>query len=394
MPLDHDINEVYLWHGTNVRAALSIAEDNFRLSLAGSNVGTMFGKGIYLTENCTKADEYAKDEPEGYYQGVYAMLLCRATLGKFTYTTQRKESAGDEVESGKFDSVLGDRMKSADTFREFVVQSADQVYPEYIVLYTRTFTRESVEDIEAKIARPLFLEVPIHWSNRGKNPSTTPFYEEFCSNLDHLVNLAEGYEVESIRRVENSLDWMRFVDFKRKLRAQLDAGGKTCCMPISEFGSINAGRPPLTSCSGTTVGIDILNTLESQLNVHLLWHGTSKAAAEAIAKTDFCIRKRGEGGERFGNGAYCAENIAKSFGYAPPENGSQWVLLCRVACGEVFYTEEQQDSNAADKAAGSGKHCVLASPRNGDPREFIVFNADQIYAEYIFELHLEGQDLD
>ena len=33
--------EVYLWHGTNVRAALSIAQNDFRIDLAGSSTGTM-----------------------------------------------------------------------------------------------------------------------------------------------------------------------------------------------------------------------------------------------------------------------------------------------------------------------------------------------------------------
>ena len=36
-----DAQEVYLWHGTNVRAALSIAQNDFSIDLAGSNTGTM-----------------------------------------------------------------------------------------------------------------------------------------------------------------------------------------------------------------------------------------------------------------------------------------------------------------------------------------------------------------
>lgn len=65
---------------------------DFRIDMAGSNAGTMYGKGCYLAENChpavahfsfacgrgTKADEYARDEPHGYYEGVFALLLCRA----------------------------------------------------------------------------------------------------------------------------------------------------------------------------------------------------------------------------------------------------------------------------------------------------------------------------
>lgn len=94
------LQEVYLWHGTNVRAALSIAQNDFRIDLAGSSTGTMrpglrkraeacsqmlfkdaqkdsklslysplsarYGLGAYLAEHCTKADEYSSDELLGY----------------------------------------------------------------------------------------------------------------------------------------------------------------------------------------------------------------------------------------------------------------------------------------------------------------------------------------
>lgn len=71
----------------------------------------MYGNGAYCGESSTKADEYAKDEPGGYYQGVYSLLLCRVCMGKMYYTTQRDEHAGDKVTSGDHDSTLGDRTK-------------------------------------------------------------------------------------------------------------------------------------------------------------------------------------------------------------------------------------------------------------------------------------------
>ena len=52
------MNEFYLWHGTHVRAALSIAHEDFRIDMAGSNAGTMYGRGCYLAENCNKAAEF------------------------------------------------------------------------------------------------------------------------------------------------------------------------------------------------------------------------------------------------------------------------------------------------------------------------------------------------
>lgn len=66
-PLDSSVNEVYAFHGTFVRYALAIAEHDFNIDLAGSSTGTLYGRGAYLGESITKADEYAKDEPGGYY---------------------------------------------------------------------------------------------------------------------------------------------------------------------------------------------------------------------------------------------------------------------------------------------------------------------------------------
>mmetsp|Transcript_9957 Transcript_9957/g.16583 ORF Transcript_9957/g.16583 Transcript_9957/m.16583 type:complete len:288 (-) Transcript_9957:12-875(-) len=81
-PLETKLNEVYLFHGTRVRYALSIAQDDFNIDLAGTGAGTMYGAGAYLAESSTKADEYAKDEKNGYYEGVFAMLICRVCMGK------------------------------------------------------------------------------------------------------------------------------------------------------------------------------------------------------------------------------------------------------------------------------------------------------------------------
>lgn len=53
-----DVNENYLFHGTNPESAQCIARDFFRMERAGSSAGCMFGPGIYLAENASKSDEY------------------------------------------------------------------------------------------------------------------------------------------------------------------------------------------------------------------------------------------------------------------------------------------------------------------------------------------------
>ncbi|CAE8621993.1 unnamed protein product [Polarella glacialis] len=196
--LDTGLNEVYLWHGTHVRTGLAIAQHDFNLEFAGSGAGGMLGSGIYFAESCTKADEYATDEPGGYYEGIFGMLLCRVTMGSmhstWFYTTQRRADAAEQVESGKFDSTVGDRMKFHNTFREFVVYDSDQVYPEYVVLYSRAYKADDAAALQLEASRnPFHLQLPVYWNNFHANPDSDVFRvqykvrEQTRALLQHLV---------------------------------------------------------------------------------------------------------------------------------------------------------------------------------------------------------------
>eukprot|EP00930_Biecheleria_cincta_P070534 TRINITY_DN58172_c0_g1_i1.p1 TRINITY_DN58172_c0_g1~~TRINITY_DN58172_c0_g1_i1.p1 ORF type:complete len:454 (+),score=67.27 TRINITY_DN58172_c0_g1_i1:31-1362(+) len=130
------VNEVFLFHGTSADAASKITQSNYRLNLAGSYAGTLYGRGIYLAENSTKSDEYTRPTPSGERH----LLLCRAVLGRVFYLDTKDadpracEAACLEAD---YHSVLGDRKKARGTFREFIVFDEDQVYPNYILTYRR-----------------------------------------------------------------------------------------------------------------------------------------------------------------------------------------------------------------------------------------------------------------
>eukprot|EP00929_Paragymnodinium_shiwhaense_P101550 TRINITY_DN64714_c0_g1_i1.p1 TRINITY_DN64714_c0_g1~~TRINITY_DN64714_c0_g1_i1.p1 ORF type:complete len:477 (-),score=60.18 TRINITY_DN64714_c0_g1_i1:715-2145(-) len=133
--LDPSVNEVYLFHGTKPSAAESIAQSDFLVSLAGSHAGTLYGKGIYFAESCTKSDEYASRYPSASY----CILLCRVLLGKVFYSDDPKPDR-DAITAAccterSHDSCLGDREKCRGTFREFIVYEADSIYPECIIYY-------------------------------------------------------------------------------------------------------------------------------------------------------------------------------------------------------------------------------------------------------------------
>ena len=126
--------------GTNPVAADAIARSDFDMARAGSAKGTMFGPGIYLAENASKSDEYAK-EGDGIFVGQCALLLCRATAGKVV-TTPEKADHSALVTSGTYDCVCGDRRAAVGTFREMVFFDSAAVYTEYIIIYHRLYDEQ------------------------------------------------------------------------------------------------------------------------------------------------------------------------------------------------------------------------------------------------------------
>jgi len=129
------VNEMLLFHGTTPEAAESICAGGFKLSRADTD--SLFGPGIYMAENSSKADEYVT---EGKHAGVYVMLLCRVLMGNVLYNSDMRPKTAEllkQVHTGRYHSVLGDREKVRGTYREFITYDVDHVYPEYVVYYRR-----------------------------------------------------------------------------------------------------------------------------------------------------------------------------------------------------------------------------------------------------------------
>lgn len=132
-------NEWLLFHGTSKKAADSILSGagDFVISLAGSATGTLYGKGTYFAESITKADEYAKLEDD-----MCCVLVCRVIGGHVLYNDEVTPNP-DELQrrciSGEHHSIIGDREKCRNTFKEYVIFDADQVYVEYALYYKRQY---------------------------------------------------------------------------------------------------------------------------------------------------------------------------------------------------------------------------------------------------------------
>lgn len=141
-PCQRGVNEHYLFHGTSPAGALGIIQRGFDMSKAGSSTGQMFGPGAYFAEASSKFDEYARPDE---LSGMCAVLVCRVLCGEMYHALRQLEVnvLADPNFATKYSGVLGDREASVGTYREFVVFSPEQIYPEYLIIYDRQYGSDS-----------------------------------------------------------------------------------------------------------------------------------------------------------------------------------------------------------------------------------------------------------
>jgi len=131
--LRKESQEAFLFHGTKPAGAHGITVDLFDLKFARDG---LFGRGIYFGESCSKSDEYTQPDKHG----LRPILLCRVALGRSHYCDVRdpdRRALEQACTKGGFHSVLGDRRKVHNTFREFICYDALQAYPHFVIWYTR-----------------------------------------------------------------------------------------------------------------------------------------------------------------------------------------------------------------------------------------------------------------
>ncbi|CAE7227802.1 Tiparp [Symbiodinium natans] len=412
-PLDSSVNEVYAFHGTFVRYALSIAENDFNIDYAGSSTGTLYGRGAYLGESITKADEYAKDEPGGYYEGVFAVLVCRLTMGKLN-CTKGDPKAGERVMAGEFDSTCGTRL-----FRELVVYDADQCYPEYLVLYQRVYSKDDEDDIEQMLKRRFFMQVPLHWTNVATNMAKETFGDRYPlpdagkNHMQCLVNQSRvqpGRIVAEIWRLEDADLWKNWVDVKVQLRESrerigaddlsdlpvtlkvnlverdlraltkrpckfLKKGcrkGDKCRFSHNEFAA-DLGEEGLAA--GRRLPVD---ELDRQLHEAFLWMAcSSQEEAEEIGKG------RMKAAKKFGHGACCYESLDTALKQVRSKDGIKIAILCRVLCGAPCDNPEDSED----------KDCIILKVDEHKRKEVLIKNTSGVYPEYFLALFSQ-EDLD
>lgn len=140
LPLDEETHTVWLFHGLSDEAIDLVGESDFDIDRAGLQVSSPYGRGVYLSESCSRADEVLSTIG---CEGMHAMLVCRVTLGNVQVDSSSLPDMAQIVRSwveGRCHSVLAENSKlDAGSSREFVVYDKDQVYPEFMLVYRRVY---------------------------------------------------------------------------------------------------------------------------------------------------------------------------------------------------------------------------------------------------------------
>jgi hypothetical protein len=136
--LEPRCNEFMFFHGSKPHVADLIAENHFDISFASKD--GMFGAGLYFAEASSKSDEYVQANDKGEFP----LIIVRCVLGKPNYCDTPKpfddpgrRALEHSCMSGSFHSVIGDRIKVSNTYRELVVYDHFQAYPHFILWYKR-----------------------------------------------------------------------------------------------------------------------------------------------------------------------------------------------------------------------------------------------------------------
>jgi len=196
--------------------------------------------------------------------------------------------------------------------------------------------------------------------------------------------------VLQVQQNHNPLLWSNYVQAREAIRAKMRPEDRVQCLT----GQVHEQDDALFSCIGAP---------DSEVNEFLLFHGSKPSAVESICKSDFMVRLAGANtGTLLGPGIYFAECSSKSDEYAQDDQsgiyqGIYAMLLCRVACGRMYYTADVKPDVDAILSSATGDerrcHSVLGDREKcrGTYKEYVVFNNDQAYPEYII-LYRRSED--
>jgi len=206
---------------------------------------------------------------------------------------------------------------------------------------------------------------------------------------DRTFNKVQQFQVVNVLHNLNGQMWANYHRARERIRNHRGTVDRIVAKTSSAFcsdGNEQSATPSWPKCLGH---------LDTEVNECLLFHGTKPSAANSICETDFSVDLAGSSsGALYGPGIYLAENSSKSDEYAQDDTSGVYqglyaMLLCRVVCGQLLYTDEVLPNK--DKLVRS---CTGFDPpfdgvlgdrakAKGTYREFVIFDSAQVYPEFV-----------
>ncbi|KAL6478926.1 hypothetical protein MHYP_G00123590 [Metynnis hypsauchen] len=122
-----DVDERYLFHGTDQSLIETISKENFDWRISGIH-GRSYGKGSYFARDAKYSNTYAKSKT-----GIKMMFAALVLVGEFTKGNSKYLRPPQRKDTQSFyDSCVDNEANPA----IFVIFEKYQIYPEYIIEYS------------------------------------------------------------------------------------------------------------------------------------------------------------------------------------------------------------------------------------------------------------------
>jgi len=246
---------------------------------------------------------------------------------------------------------------------------------------------------EPKIPVPEGCEVPAYWENKDLSSGFDEIHHVdpgFVAKLQELLDstfkekatrdrtqkMPASLKVRMCHRIEDARMWIRYFEARKALEAREDR------RKLSDENPVKTGEWAKDNSYG--------DSMDDSVNELLLMHGSSPQGVVGISSDGFRRSLAGtNAGSMFTAGCYLAECCSKADEYAKTDDtfyeGLCAMLLCRTACGQLF-TILKPDHEAIQAALTTGAYDSVLGDREaavGTYREFVIFNEQQVYPEYV-----------
>ncbi|XP_066446906.1 protein mono-ADP-ribosyltransferase PARP12-like [Eleutherodactylus coqui] len=122
-----EVDERQLFHGTSNTFVDAICHQNFDWRICGSH-GTSFGKGSYFARDAIYSHGYCSSDSQHY-----VMFVARVLVGDFTCGSSSYMRPPSKSPSAFYDSCVNTQSNPS----VFVIFEKHQIYPEYVIRYTK-----------------------------------------------------------------------------------------------------------------------------------------------------------------------------------------------------------------------------------------------------------------